>query len=55
MEKSVIRRKIKAMKSMLIETEKAEAADRVFEHLERTAAFIVAEKILMYHSRRTPS
>lgn len=50
MEKSVIRRKIKAMKSMLIETEKAGAADRVFEHLERTAAFIVAEKILMYHS-----
>lgn len=50
MEKNEIRRKIKAMKSMLLETEKLESAERVFERLEQTAAFIMANKILMYHS-----
>lgn len=50
MEKNEIRRKIKAMKSMLLETEKLESAERVFERLEQTVAFIMANKILMYHS-----
>lgn len=50
MEKSEIRRKIKAMKSMLLETEKAEAAEQVFDRLEQTAAFMIANHILMYHS-----
>lgn len=50
MEKSDIRRKIKSMRSMLLDTEKAMAAESVFANLERTAAFMLADKILMYHS-----
>lgn len=50
MEKSEIRRKIKAMRSMLLEAEKISAADEVFEQLEKTAAFLLADRILMYHS-----
>ena len=50
MEKSEIRRKIKAMRSMLLEAEKMSAADEVFEQLEQTAAFLLADRILMYHS-----
>lgn len=50
MEKNEIRRKIKALRSMLIETEKMSAADEVFARLERTAAFLLADHILMYHS-----
>lgn len=50
MEKNDIRRKIKAMRSMLLEAEKMSAADEVFNQLEKTAAFLLADKILMYHS-----
>ena len=50
MEKSDIRRKIKSLRMMLSEMEKASAADEVFAQLEKTAAFMMAEKILMYHS-----
>lgn len=50
MDKNEIRRKIKAMKSMLLDSEKQEAADLVFAQLERTPAFIMAHHILMYHS-----
>lgn len=50
MEKSEIRKKIKAMRSMLLDSERMRAADEVFEKLERTAAFLLADKILMYHS-----
>ena len=50
MDKADIRRKIKTMKSMLLESEKKSAADRLFERLEKTAAFVMAENILMYHS-----
>ncbi len=35
---------------MLLEKEKQEAADLVFAQLERTAAFMMANHILMYHS-----
>lgn len=35
---------------MLDEAEKASAAESVFERLESTAAFQMAEKILLYHS-----
>ena len=35
---------------MLLESEKLSAADEVFARLEQTAAFIMAERILMYHS-----
>ena len=50
MEKSEIRRKVKAMRTMLLEAERIAAADEVFEQLEKTAAFLLADKILMYHS-----
>lgn len=50
MEKNDIRRKVKAMRSMLLEAERISAADEVFEQLEKTAAFLLADKILMYHS-----
>ncbi len=35
---------------MLSEMEKASAADEVFARLEKTAAFMMADNILMYHS-----
>lgn len=50
MEKNEIRRKVKALRTMLLETERRKAAEEVFERLEKTAAFILAEHILMYHS-----
>lgn len=50
MEKQEIRRKIKALRTMLSEEEKMAAANAVFGQLEQTAAFIMAERILMYHS-----
>lgn len=50
MEKHEIRRKIRALKSMLLETEKELAAEAAFKHLEDTAAFLLADKILIYHS-----
>lgn len=50
MDKSDIRRKIKNLRMMLLEREKEIAAEEVFSQLEKTAAFILAENILMYHS-----
>lgn len=50
MTKYEIRNKIKALRIALDEAEKIAAADAVFERLENTAAFQLAEKILMYHS-----
>lgn len=35
---------------MLLESEKLDAAEKAFELLEQTAAFMLADKILMYHS-----
>lgn len=50
MEKNEIRRKIKGLKSMLLAKEQQEAAEQVFSFLEKTAAFLMADRILMYHS-----
>ena len=50
MEKSNFRRKINAMRRMLSEAERMSAAEEVFERLEKTAAFLMAENVLMYHS-----
>ena len=50
MEKKEIRRKIKNLRTMLSEIEKQKAAEEVFARLEQTAAFIMADRILMYHS-----
>lgn len=50
MKKEEIRRQVKARKSLLSEDERREAARRVFEMVEKTAAFMLSEHILMYHS-----
>ncbi len=50
MDKKEIRRKIKALRTMLSEEEKLSAAEQVFARLEQTAAFLMADHILMYHS-----
>lgn len=50
MNKDDIRRRIKAQKSLLSDEERRSAAMRVFDMLERSTAFMMAEKILMYHS-----
>ncbi len=50
MDKNDMRRKVKALRSMLLDAEKISAAEEVFSRLEETAAFIMADRILMYHS-----
>lgn len=50
MTKYEVRKKIKDLRTVLNEAERQLAADAVFERLEQTAAFQLAEKILMYHS-----
>lgn len=50
MNKETIRLRVKSRKSLLSEAERAEAARRVFDRLEQTAPFMMADKILMYHS-----
>lgn len=50
MEKQDIRRKIKALRTMLSDADKRSAAESVFSLLEQTAAFLMADKVLMYHS-----
>ncbi|MDE6089426.1 MAG: 5-formyltetrahydrofolate cyclo-ligase [Duncaniella sp.] len=50
MKKDDIRRHVKARKTLLSEEEKLSAAERVFGLLEKTADFILSDRILMYHS-----
>lgn len=48
--KKDIRHKIKSLRLMLSEEDKTAAAEEVFNVLEKTAAFLMSDKILMYHS-----
>ena len=50
MKKDDIRRRVKARKTMLDDNDRTSAAERVFSILEKTAAFMLADRILMYHS-----
>lgn len=50
MKKDDVRRSVKAQKAMLSATEKEMASEAVFEMLEKTAAFLMSDNILMYHS-----
>lgn len=50
MNKTEIRNRVKARKSLLSDTEKESAAQRVFARLEQSAAFVLADKVLLYHS-----
>lgn len=50
MKKEEIRRNIKARKCLLDSSEAIKAAERAFSQLEQTAAFMLADRILLYHS-----
>ena len=50
MNKESIRNRIKDSKSLLSAAERRSAAERVFQLVEQTAAFMLADRILMYHS-----
>lgn len=50
MKKEDIRRKVRAVKSLLSEEDRQVAASKVFARLEQLAAFMLADRILMYHS-----
>lgn len=50
MTKYDVRSRMKTLKVMLDEIEKIAASDSVFDRLEQSAAFQLAENILMYHS-----
>lgn len=49
-EKNSIRRKIKSLRVVMPEEDKIAAAEEVFARLEKTAAFMLADRIMMYHS-----
>lgn len=50
MDKERIRHRIRAYKALLSDSRKKSAAEAVFERLERLAAFMMSDNILMYHS-----
>ena len=50
MKKEDIRRRIKAHKALLSDAERRQAAASVFAMLEQTAAFMLADRIMLYHS-----
>lgn len=50
MSKDYIRRNIRARKTLLDDTEKRQAAMKVFHQLEQLAAFALSNNILIYHS-----
>lgn len=50
MNKEDIRLRIRTRKTMLDDAERRSAAEAVFSLLERTAAFMMADNILLYHS-----
>lgn len=49
-EKNEIRYRMKNLRGMLLDSERKSAAQEVFERLEKTAAFMLADRIMMYHS-----
>ena len=49
-DKNEIRYKMKSLRLLVPESEKRSAAEEVFERLEKTAAFLLADRIMMYHS-----
>ena len=49
-EKNEIRYKMKSLRVLLPESARKSAAEEVFERLEKTAAFLLADRIMMYHS-----
>lgn len=49
-DKNEIRYKIKGLRLIVSESERKIAAEEVFDRLEKTAAFMLANRIMMYHS-----
>lgn len=49
-DKKEIRYKMKSLRVVMPEGERKSAAEEVFERLEKTAAFLLADRIMMYHS-----
>ena len=49
-EKNEIRYKMKNLRVIMPESDRKSAAEEVFERLEKTAAFLLADRIMMYHS-----
>ena len=49
-EKNEIRYKMKSLRVVLPEETRRSAAEEVFSRLEKTAAFLLADRIMMYHS-----
>lgn len=50
MNKDSIRSQIRAAKALTDDNDRRRAADAVFDRLEQMAAFMMADRILMYHS-----
>lgn len=50
MKKDEIRLRVRARKAVLDDSERKSAATAVFDLLEKTAAFMMADNILLYHS-----
>ena len=50
MNKDDIRLRIRTRKSLLDDKERRSAAEAVFDLLEHTAAFMISDRILLYHS-----
>ncbi|MCH5241355.1 MAG: 5-formyltetrahydrofolate cyclo-ligase [Muribaculaceae bacterium] len=49
-EKNEIRYKMKSLRVIMPESARKSAAEEVFQRLEKTAAFLLADRIMMYHS-----
>lgn len=49
-EKNELRNKMKQLRVILSEATRRTASEEVFERLEKTAAFLLADRIMMYHS-----
>lgn len=49
-DKSEVRYKMKGLRMLLPSAVRKTAAQEVFDRLEKTAAFLLADKIMMYHS-----
>lgn len=49
-EKNEIRYKMKSLRVVMPEAARRSAAEEVFQRLEKTAAFLLADRIMMYHS-----
>lgn len=50
LEKAQLRRQIKNMRLMLSQAERLASSRSIFDRLERTAQFLMAQRVLMYHA-----